>query len=197
MQRRAIKTKESILQTAIKLFSENGFHGTRIDEIAAASNANKQRIYHYFGNKEALFNEVVQRTYESIFEGDKVLLKITEDEIPQLSRLVITHYFKYHKKHPEFRRILSWCNLEGKKLESPMQTLESESFKHLRSLYVKGQEMDVFKKECSFEAYIETISAVSFFYFSNQKTMGSVLNMKLSDSKVQNQMMDEIIKIIE
>jgi AcrR family transcriptional regulator len=197
MQKRAIKTKESILDAAIALFSKSGFHGTKIDDIASAANANKQRIYHYYGNKEALFRQVVQKAYESIFAADKDLLKLTEEDIPDLSRLVIAHYFKYHRKNPAFRRILSWCNLESKTLDHPMQTLESDSLKHLRSLYNRAQKIGIFSEACSFEAYLETIFAVSFFYFSNQQTMDSVLNMNLAHAKVQERMMNEMIEIIQ
>jgi AcrR family transcriptional regulator len=52
--------KEHIIQVAEGLFSENGFEGTSIRDIAAAANVNVAMISYYFGSKEKLFEEMVQ-----------------------------------------------------------------------------------------------------------------------------------------
>ena len=52
-------TRARILAAAAELFAANGFAGTRIDAVAARSQANKRMIYHYFGGKEALFEAVL------------------------------------------------------------------------------------------------------------------------------------------
>ncbi len=54
-------TRARILAAAEELFSATGFAGTRIDAVAARSGANKRMIYHYFGDKKALFAAVLQR----------------------------------------------------------------------------------------------------------------------------------------
>ena len=59
MQLRAEKTRHAILQAARKLFAAGGFAGTSVDSIAAEAQANKQRIYAYFGNKKQLFKAVL------------------------------------------------------------------------------------------------------------------------------------------
>ena len=52
--------KEHILQVAESLFSENGFEGTSIRDIATAADVNVAMISYYFGSKEKLFEEMVQ-----------------------------------------------------------------------------------------------------------------------------------------
>jgi AcrR family transcriptional regulator len=49
------ETRRWLLEAAITEFSCYGIAGARVDRIAAASRANKQAIYAYFGSKEALF----------------------------------------------------------------------------------------------------------------------------------------------
>lgn len=55
-QQRAEAPKRAVLDTAIEEFAQYGLEGARVDRIAGRANANKQALYHYFGNKEGLFS---------------------------------------------------------------------------------------------------------------------------------------------
>lgn len=54
-QERSIKTKEAILQAAMELFSEKGYHGTNTKEIAAAAGVSTGSFYSYYKDKRAVF----------------------------------------------------------------------------------------------------------------------------------------------
>lgn len=54
-QERSIKTKEAILQAAMKLFSEKGYHQTNTKEIAAAAGVSTGSFYSYYKDKRAVF----------------------------------------------------------------------------------------------------------------------------------------------
>src|SRR5207245_1457581 len=58
--RDAAATKDRILKAAIHEFTESGFAGTRVDEIAARAQCNKALLYQYYGDKEALFKHVLE-----------------------------------------------------------------------------------------------------------------------------------------
>ena len=49
--------KEKILSTALCLFYKNGYDGVSINDIAKAVGISKSTMFHYFENKDALFNE--------------------------------------------------------------------------------------------------------------------------------------------
>ena len=53
-------TKETIIESALKLFSTKGFEGTSVREIAADADVNVAMINYYFGSKESLFESVVE-----------------------------------------------------------------------------------------------------------------------------------------
>src|SRR6266478_2950428 len=55
------RTRERILAAALKEFSAQGFAGARVDRIARRARINKRMLYHYFGNKEHLFREILTR----------------------------------------------------------------------------------------------------------------------------------------
>ncbi|HEU0030868.1 MAG TPA: TetR/AcrR family transcriptional regulator [Kofleriaceae bacterium] len=47
-----------ILDAALEMFAERGFHGTSVPEVAAAAKVGTGTLYRYFEHKEALVNEV-------------------------------------------------------------------------------------------------------------------------------------------
>ncbi|HEV8436866.1 MAG TPA: TetR family transcriptional regulator [Methylomirabilota bacterium] len=55
------RTRERILAAALKEFSAHGFAGGRVDRIARRARVNKRMLYHYFGDKEDLFREILGR----------------------------------------------------------------------------------------------------------------------------------------
>src|SRR5208283_3726401 len=59
-ERNPERTRERILSAALKEFAANGFAGARVDAIARRAAINKRMLYHYFGNKEHLFREVLR-----------------------------------------------------------------------------------------------------------------------------------------
>jgi len=54
------RTRRRILAAALAEFSAHGFAGARVDVIARRARGNKRMLYHYFGNKEALFTAVLR-----------------------------------------------------------------------------------------------------------------------------------------
>src|SRR5687768_1361146 len=53
--------RAAILEAALELFVERGFHGTAVPEVAERAGVGAGTIYRYFASKEALVNELYQR----------------------------------------------------------------------------------------------------------------------------------------
>ena len=65
----SIKTKrEQIIESALILFAERGFHGTNVPAIANLANVGTGTIYRYFKNKEELVNAVYQIYVKKLLE---------------------------------------------------------------------------------------------------------------------------------
>ena len=54
------RTRERILRAARREFVAKGFAGARVDAIARAASVNKRMLYHYFGDKEALYRAILR-----------------------------------------------------------------------------------------------------------------------------------------
>jgi len=65
-----VATRDRILQAALAVFAEKGYHRAAVDDIVVASRTSKGAVYHHFPNKEALFlalvDEFAARLAESI-----------------------------------------------------------------------------------------------------------------------------------
>ena len=53
-------TKEKILETALELFSQRGFDGTSMREIARALGIRESSLYNHFAGKQAIFDAIVE-----------------------------------------------------------------------------------------------------------------------------------------
>src|SRR3954451_18896271 len=65
---RAVREAQMVA-AAERLFSERGYHGVSMDEIAAASGISKPMLYDYFGSKEGLFLACMERARGQLLEA--------------------------------------------------------------------------------------------------------------------------------
>ena len=65
VQQQNAETKERIQNAAIRLFSQKGFEGTRVNEIAGEAQVTKALIYYYFKNKEDILDNQVHLLLEN------------------------------------------------------------------------------------------------------------------------------------
>ena len=79
------KTKKLIFESAIKIFSESGYRGATMDDIAANAGLAKGTLYYHFKSKEEIFNFIVE-------EGIQILQarvnEIQEQDIDPISKLI-------------------------------------------------------------------------------------------------------------
>ena len=97
--KKALK-RESIIQTALQLFSTNGFHRTTIPDIARKLGMSVGNLYNYFSSKDILAQEIIKYTSQTL--GEKIkevnMLDISAEE---KIRKIVEIYFTMAKEKPE------------------------------------------------------------------------------------------------
>jgi AcrR family transcriptional regulator len=83
--RRRELTREHLLRAAAQVFTERGFHGATLDEVAAVAGFTKGAVYSNFRNKEDLFLAVLGWIYENALEALRETLR--SSQTPSESRL--------------------------------------------------------------------------------------------------------------
>ena len=196
MQERAKITRQQILTAATAEFSQKGLHGARVDEIAKRAAVNKERIYAYFGSKEQLFRETLREAISEIISEEQTLLTQLAQDPTRMTEVTLEHYLGFLERHPHFWRLLAWENLSGGAEAEALSGVREETFKEMRQLYQQRQKLGMFSKSISFEAFIFTLSAVSFFLFSNRLTMERTLQLNLAIPATRKQLMAEVLTLI-
>ncbi|HTT87133.1 MAG TPA: TetR/AcrR family transcriptional regulator [Acidimicrobiales bacterium] len=72
-ERRRQQTRDFLLRAAAQVFSQRGFHGASLDEVAAVAGFTKGAVYSNFKNKEDLFLALL----ESIFDEELAQVRAT------------------------------------------------------------------------------------------------------------------------
>lgn len=102
--RNAEATRRKILDAARMEFSKFGPAGARVNRIAAASGANKERIYANFGSKEGLFEAVM---------GDALAAHAeTVGEWGESTDVLIDRLRQTHEQSPDLLRLMLWEALQ-------------------------------------------------------------------------------------
>ena len=100
-------TRRRLKEAATAEFAEHGPDGTTMAAIAERAGINKERLYKYFGDKQALFETVLTD------ELDKLAASVAP--IPGFEEIgeFAGRTFDYHAAHPQLVRLLLWEGLAG------------------------------------------------------------------------------------
>ncbi|MGZ8695459.1 MAG: TetR/AcrR family transcriptional regulator, partial [Gaiellaceae bacterium] len=61
--------QRQILEAAVRVFARNGYHTSRVADVAAEAGVAHGLVYHYFSSKEALLEAVFRETWEGLLEA--------------------------------------------------------------------------------------------------------------------------------
>jgi AcrR family transcriptional regulator len=64
--RRGARTQRRLLDAAVQVFDERGYHAARVDDIVKAAKTSHGTFYLYFANKEELFTELATEVAEQM-----------------------------------------------------------------------------------------------------------------------------------
>lgn len=125
--RSADELRDTILGAARAEFAHYGLAGARIDRIARAANASKERLYAHFGDKESLFRSVVAADSAEFFAA----VSLRADAVPEF----VGDIYDLACRQPEHLRMITWANLEGLALDPPpADEWDSVPARHVRAI---------------------------------------------------------------
>jgi len=176
-------TSRSILNAATREFAEHGLSGARIDRIAALAGINKRMLYHYYGDKNALYLAVLEAAYARIRAAEAELALDALE--PEASLLRLARFtFDYYLANPDFLSLLATENLHRAQHISGSERLRSMHALFLGDLgrvLERGAETGVFRPGLDALDIYMTIAALGAFYLSNRFTLSAIFGRALSD----------------
>jgi AcrR family transcriptional regulator len=103
-QKRSIKRKQKIIETALKIFTQKGYFNTSSNEIAGQAGVPIGSFYSYFKDKTHLFLEVMNYYNELIMKEIKPVDTFNGEDIRQSLTDLVKNILNAHKIHPEFHQ---------------------------------------------------------------------------------------------
>jgi AcrR family transcriptional regulator len=180
--RDAEKTKAAILKAARDEFCSQGFNGARVDAIAERAQANKRLLYHYFGNKEALYSAVLLDAYQEIRGGERELSLGQYDPVEAVDRMV-RFTFRHYLANPWFPRLLAVENLQNARFIKQLKDipgLHSPLVEELSAIVARGSAAGIFRSDVDPVQLYISIAGLGYFYVSNMKTLSVIFGRDLS-----------------
>lgn len=103
-ERERLRHRQEIMETALKLFSERGFHTVSMQQIAEASEFAVGSLYNFFESKEALFEKLTESCSERIIGDLVAVLDGPGTEVERLTNF-IRSLPKLMEEHAEFIKL--------------------------------------------------------------------------------------------
>jgi AcrR family transcriptional regulator len=115
MVRDADATRRRLLDAAAEEFAAFGIAGARVDRIAVAAASNKAQIYHYFGNKDGLFEAVFHDLVVTTLRDSP----IDATDLPEYAGRLFDGYVA----RPHVQRLATWYRLERAGTQDPIDII--------------------------------------------------------------------------
>ncbi|MEJ2374456.1 MAG: TetR/AcrR family transcriptional regulator [Pseudolabrys sp.] len=197
-QRQPLITRRRILEAATAEFASKGLAGARVEEIARRARVNKRMLYHYFGNKEALWLAVLEQTYLHIRNEESELDFAQLSPVEGMRRL-IEFTIAYDHEHPEFISLLQNENMHHARYlrrSRKVRQLHTSLLDVIGDLLKRGRRSGVFRKGIDpVELYI-TIAALGFFYSSNIHTLSTIFNRDFNSAEARQQHLEHATRVV-
>src|SRR5262245_35879775 len=172
------RTRAEILDVATEHFAEHGYSGARVDEIAEQTRTTKRMLYYYFGSKEGLYTEVLERAYTQIRAAEQEVDVEHLEPVAAIRRLAELT-FDHHEAHPDFIRLVSIENIhraEHMRASDRFAKLNTPAIDLIAAILERGREAGVFKRDADAIDVHMVISAFCVFRVANRHTWEAIFD---------------------
>ena len=197
-QRDADGTRSRILAAASAEFARKGFAGARVDAIARASGANKRMIYYYFTSKDGLYTAVLERAYRDMRDSEMALALDHLEPLDGIRKLA-EFKFDYYVENP-----MTIALLNGENMLDALYLKGSDRLRDMHAALVltigrllkRGVRKGAMRRGVDpLHLYI-SISALSYFYFSNAATLSTAFGRKLATAGENKLRRKHVVEVI-
>jgi len=101
----AIDKRRAILDAAVRVFARQGYHATRVSDIADEAGVAYGLVYHYFRSKEAVMNELFSERWSLLLAAGKQVM--ANEDPPRKKLSAIAGFIIDSYRHdPELMKVI-------------------------------------------------------------------------------------------
>lgn len=134
--------REAILEAALQLFNERGFHGTSVPELARRAEVATGTLYRYFDSKEAIVNALYQEGKAQLTQAVAEAM-MSESSWRGRFRALWEGLFRFDRQHPGMIPFLELQH-HADYLDATSRALSDGSAQGLFALVAGGQADEAF-----------------------------------------------------
>lgn len=136
-----------ILDAALRVIKKKGFHKARMSDIAEEAAISYGLVYHYFKNKEDLFDAILNRWWDGLF-GLMEDINDGVNDVQEKLRQIIDYFLDTYQREPELVNIFiteisrSTANLTSDRLDH-----FKKSMSLTENVIAEGQERQLLRED--------------------------------------------------
>lgn len=188
--------KETIIQSAIKLFSIQGFEGTSVREIAADAGVNVAMINYYFISKEKLFESVVE--YRASFLKGIFADIINNEKLSAIEKLdfAIDHTIERKFSNSGFHRLLHReLSLDHRpQMRNAISDILLRNVQSIKTIIQNGIKNDEFKN-VDVELTLATLIGTIHYLLTSDTMCRKILGKRNDFNPFQNKKLKERLSV--
>jgi TetR/AcrR family transcriptional regulator len=189
--------RERLLREATTLFARAGYDGTTVDEVVDAAGVNKRMVYHYFGNKEKLYEAVLGEAYRSLEAVESTVIS-REPDLEKMTEGIVRMYFDFLRVHPKFVRLLLWENMnEGRVIRRfGLKLTKDPILTALEKFLQDGVAQGRIRADMDARHLLISIIGLCQIYSSNRFTLSQALDLDLGAVAVREQGVRHVTRLL-
>jgi AcrR family transcriptional regulator len=101
--------KKNLIETAVRLFAEQGYDGTTTLQISREAGVTEPLIYYHFKGKEELFTHILNEAFDGYVTRLEALPEETDDAFTKIENLIIASQMAVAEMPRRIRLVMSSC----------------------------------------------------------------------------------------
>jgi len=194
-EREKLLHRQEILEAALRLFSNKGFHNVSMQDIANESEFGVGTLYNFFNSKEQLFIELMKAGIERIGQLVIPILESKQDEKEKLSEFIRVHVDMIEGNVEFIKLYISQYGMStsANPMLKDISNLKTTVAAKLESVIKAGIQKQIFRRvdpeivALSLRATLEAFDFESFEHFDKAKVKDGV-------SKIEKFFMSALLK---
>ena len=194
-QKKSTQKRNQLLNAALDVFSQYGFNGASLDEIAQLADMHKSNIFYYYENKEALYVEVLT----TVLQKWLAPLQTLEAELEPTEAL--THYLmtkiEIAKTQPKASKLFALEIIQGAPHLLPiLKGHIKKLFKRKAKVILNLQEQGKISKDIDAELLIINIWGITQNYADFSTQIESMTGQTLRNRSMHKRAIEHTIHLM-
>jgi len=171
-------TQEKILDVAERLYSENGFYGTSINDVAAQLSLTKQGVLHYYPTKAKLYGAVLEKAANTL----SAQVEQISTEANNYQDVILSLFKDEHWEDEQLVRVVRLVIRElldnQGRVNNSNHWYMKEFIHAIQKLITNGQKSGEFKKDIDGFSFIYALLGAHQYFLISLPTLKKIHSAK-------------------